>query len=209
MSDTVKAAIIGVAGLLIGILLTVLMEEYRAMRDKRRLRRSLASVLLTEVFARARLCCEAGSKWNLFQQTRNTHFSEALASIPPPPRALDALAPQIHVFEAATVSSIITFYGAVDAVRAIIEMSRPVGKGRDFRHPDTVKLADQFRRACFLALLAIRALEPLAKVKPKPNDAKDMARLKADLQKVAEGGVLAEPVSEAIQKMSDARKDGG
>ena len=101
-----------------------------------------------------------------------------------------AVAGQIGQFEAKDASCVIAFHGAVGAVRSLIDAWGVEREDYSLYGGQSKDLAQKWRSACVNALLAIRVLEPIAKIPPAPNDEIEISNLKRDLLTVAEGDII-------------------
>ncbi|MCH8110490.1 MAG: hypothetical protein IH905_00820, partial [Proteobacteria bacterium] len=61
----------------------------------------------------------------------------------------------------------------------------------DLRGAALKDIQAKWKASCFNAILAIRGLQPLARIPPKANDEQEIATLLADLEIVADGGLIA------------------
>ena len=93
-------------------------------------------------------------------------------------------------FEAKNASSVIAFYGAVSAVRTLNDAWGMERESYPLRGGQSKDFARKWRAACTKALLAIRTLEPIAKIPPAPNDEIEIPKLKRDLLTVAQGEII-------------------
>ena len=175
------------SGVVLGFVLSEVGLWWRDQRAARAAKQSLAAVLLVEAMSQAHWCCQRGSKWNLLVQTgERIELKVAQQDRPPEPQVYMAVAGQIGQFEAKDASSVIAFHGSVSAVRSLID----AWDDRVLRGGQSKDLAGKWRAACENALLAIRALEPIAKIPSLPNDETEIAKLKHGLLIVAEGDII-------------------
>lgn len=149
-------------------------------------------MLLVEVVSQAEMVVGSGSYANSVHklETKGHNLGPIENWLPPNPVVYIALASELGALPADKASSVVAFYGSVE--RAIELSSIPrhnrVGSVR-FQNAQQIKrFRGAWKSAAFNALLAIRALEPIAKLPEKPTDETTLERLKDELGQIVEDG---------------------
>lgn len=182
---------LALGGVVLGFVLSFGGTWFRDWWSTRAERQSLAAVLLVEVMSQAHWCCERGNKWNLLvHSSEAAELKIARQDRPPEAQVFSAVAGQMGRFEAKNASSVIAFYGAVSAVRSLIDAWGMERESYPLRGGQSKDLARKWQSACTNALLAIPDLEPIAKIPPQPNDETEIATLKRNLLTVAQGDII-------------------
>ena len=188
-----KEVVFGFGGVALGFILSFSGEAIRNRWRTKQERKSLAAVLMVELFSQGAWCVRQGNAWNFYEGSGGAIELRTLRKgRPPSPIIFEKTADKIGIFEAATASKVIAFYGAVEVVRARIDSLSQEREGTAISGRDIKDIAKKWKNTCFQALLAIRAIEKIAEIPPLPNDEKDMSTLKNDLKTIADGSVLVE-----------------
>ena len=180
--------LLALGGVVLGFVLSFGSMVLHDWWKSRAAKQSLVAVLLVEVMSQAHWCCERGNRWNLLEHSDGQiELKVARQDRPPEAQVYMAVAGQIGQFKAIDASCVIAFHGAVSAVRSLIVAWGVERENYSLHGGQSKDLAQKWRSACVNALLAIRALEPIAKIPPAPNDEIEIPNLKRNLLTVAEG----------------------